>query len=771
MKRWTDKIRLNSLFAKFFLSFVVLLAVVALTITALLSQAFSNGAAEQINEISEKRLDQSRSLFEILLDQARQLTLQLSLDNDLIQIMNSPDTRGDYFLYNATLRKLNDLLLTNKNIDSITLYNSHDRALVGTDRDKARAEADTIQWLTEKETVQNLGRAVPRTLRVEGAEEAGKRVYTFFYYDRNYESREIVSAIILNITLDSIANRQNEENNGDRVLILDEQGRVVFSPEPSEFLSDLAETPYIKRVLHSDTNGSFTDSSDGRKMLVSYTHSEQLGWYFVSAIPYNVANEQISHIRRTAVWTCLILLLLSLGVSAVLSGMLSSPLNKLARKVLDSKLDTGFAPEKNLSEMEILARFYASITEKYERLEAKDRSSHLSVKNEYLKELLHGIRVPEPGDARHYRLNVDPAGEAPMRVAVLKLDGIQELLLKSDSIVPTVPAVISDFAEQVLRTRLACDIVKVDQEVVALLEGSHGGQSIPDPTLEALRLLQQEVTRTYGVTLTIGLGQPACRGHEIGESYLTAKEAALYRLVHGKGQILFYEEVMSKVNDDFDYPYDKQKALLEAIKAAKEEKAEAAVADVFNEIRNASYTTIRSAISYLLFSVYAASSPSSSMSATSADFIETLGSLERMESLQLVEEWFARQVTETIQRSKENKKNPKSGLAEEIASFLEEQCGNPELSIEWVAERFHYNGIYFGRLFKELFNRTFLEYVTELRLRQANDYLTNTKLTVKEIGERVGFLNASYFVTWYKKHMGMAPTEYRKHASKSDGAL
>jgi AraC-like DNA-binding protein len=33
---------------------------------------------------------------------------------------------------------------------------------------------------------------------------------------------------------------------------------------------------------------------------------------------------------------------------------------------------------------------------------------------------------------------------------------------------------------------------------------------------------------------------------------------------------------------------------------------------------------------------------------------------------------------------------------------------------------------------------------------------------LKEIGGKVGFLNASYFVTWYKKHTRLAPTEYRK---------
>lgn len=759
MKRLREKLQLNSFYARFFLSFVVVLAAMALAITTLLSQAFAKGSAKQINEISQKRLEQSRSMFEFVLDQARLITLQLSLDNDLIGTMNSPSATGDYFLYNATLRKLNDLLITNQNIYSITIYNGQSRSLIGTDRDKAKAETDTIRWLTEENTVASLGRAVPRTLKVEGKPGTGEQVYTIFYYDRNYETGAITSAIIFNLKADSFADRTDQAAKDDRFMIADQKGRIVFSPVPGEFLSDLSGTSYVARLLDAGASGSFTAAIDQRKTLVSYTYSEQLGWYFISALPYDTATKQISDIRRTAVWTCLALLALAFGVSALLSGMLSSPLSKLARKVLESPLDKGYLPDKRLNEMEILTRFYANISEKYEQLEATSRSSRLTEKAEYLKEVLHGMRVPEPEDVRHYRLRVDLAAQAPIRVAVLKLDGIRELSERQAGIDHAARAVLSDFTEQLLHTQVDCDIVKVDKEIVLLFGG---GPPYPEAIVQALRELQREVSRAYGVTLTIGIGQPALGGREIGDAYLSAKEAASYRLVYGEGRILFYEELLSQVNEEFDYPYARHKALLEAIRAGKEEKAAAAVADIFGEMRKASYPVIRSAVQFLLFSVVSAHGSDSSASATSAVFMDALGQLERMESLQRIEEWFVGYAAETIRQAKESKRHPKSGLAEEIASFLEEQYGNPELSIELVAERFHYNGIYFGRLFKELFNRSFLEYVTELRVRKANEYLTASKMTVKEVGEKVGFLNASYFVTWYKKHTGLAPTEYRK---------
>ncbi|GGH31112.1 helix-turn-helix domain-containing protein [Paenibacillus segetis] len=755
MRRIRERIHLKSWFARFFFSFVVLLVAVSLSITTLLYQAFSKGSTEQINQISQQRLEQSSNMFEFIMNQARLITLQLSLDNDIIRSINSGDAVSDYFINHASLRKINDLLITNKNIYSITLYNGQNKTLIGTDRDKANAEAATIEWLRDA-TVQSLGRAVPRKLLVNGPTGTEQNVYTTFYYDKNPDNNEITSAIIVNLKMDSFVNHQS-----DNLMILDQEGHVVFGSDKSGFLDDISERHYVQRIMESSTNESFTDTIDESKTLVSSAYSEQLGWYFVSIIPYETATAQISDIRHTAFLICLLLLVLALGVSAVLSGMLSSPLSKLARKALSFQSDKGDLPTEKLSEMEILNRFYSNITSQFEQLEASSQRSRVSIKAEYFKELLHGVRIPESDDTKQYKLNVDLIESTTLYVAVLKQDNIRELAERKEEIDYTISTVLYSFTDQFMRSRIPCEIVKVENEIILIFNGGDGN-AVPDSVKDVMHELQQEVAHTYGVTITIGIGCAAHGGQEISDSYLSAKEASLYRLVHGDGSIIFYEDMMPQLNSDFEYPYSKQKALLEVVKVGKEEKVGAAVADIFEALKLAPYNMIRLSVHHLLFSVVTATSADSSLTTTSATFIETLGTLQRMESLQSIADWFVQYIQETIQRTKENKKHLKSDLADDIAAFLEEQYGNPDLSIEMVAERFHYNGIYFGRLFKELFNRLFLEYVTELRIRKANEYLKDSKLTVKEIGEKVGFLNSSYFVTWYKKNTGLAPTEYRK---------
>lgn len=48
------------------------------------------------------------------------------------------------------------------------------------------------------------------------------------------------------------------------------------------------------------------------------------------------------------------------------------------------------------------------------------------------------------------------------------------------------------------------------------------------------------------------------------------------------------------------------------------------------------------------------------------------------------------------------------------------------------------------------------------RLRQACELLIHTKLSVREIAEKVGFSGYAWFITRFRKHIGKSPLQYRK---------
>lgn len=64
------------------------------------------------------------------------------------------------------------------------------------------------------------------------------------------------------------------------------------------------------------------------------------------------------------------------------------------------------------------------------------------------------------------------------------------------------------------------------------------------------------------------------------------------------------------------------------------------------------------------------------------------------------------------------------------------------------------------RIFKAAWGVSPGQYVQEIRLKTAIQYLNNTNFTIRRIAERVGFNNEYYFANWFKEKTGYAPKSY-----------
>lgn len=95
-----------------------------------------------------------------------------------------------------------------------------------------------------------------------------------------------------------------------------------------------------------------------------------------------------------------------------------------------------------------------------------------------------------------------------------------------------------------------------------------------------------------------------------------------------------------------------------------------------------------------------------------------------------------------------------------------------DLNLTMLAERFNYNSSYFSELFKAKSGKTFIHYLTDVRMAHATRLLEETGLSLWDISELSGFSNASYFSSKFKRLYGMTPSEFRQRLSeKSDNEL
>lgn len=84
-----------------------------------------------------------------------------------------------------------------------------------------------------------------------------------------------------------------------------------------------------------------------------------------------------------------------------------------------------------------------------------------------------------------------------------------------------------------------------------------------------------------------------------------------------------------------------------------------------------------------------------------------------------------------------------------------------KLSLATVSAYVGLSEKYFSKLFKQEMEISFKDYVDRAKITYSKNLLRYTKKTVSEIGIAISVEPASNFASYFKKHVGMTPSEYR----------
>ncbi|MDR1604157.1 MAG: helix-turn-helix domain-containing protein [Gracilibacteraceae bacterium] len=93
--------------------------------------------------------------------------------------------------------------------------------------------------------------------------------------------------------------------------------------------------------------------------------------------------------------------------------------------------------------------------------------------------------------------------------------------------------------------------------------------------------------------------------------------------------------------------------------------------------------------------------------------------------------------------------------------------GKPEskISLTDIAGRLFVNSKYLGTLFKKETGRSFVEYVTFVRMERAKTLLRDRNLKIYEIAIRLGYDDVDYFSRVFKKQTAETPSKYRENCA------
>ena len=135
--------------------------------------------------------------------------------------------------------------------------------------------------------------------------------------------------------------------------------------------------------------------------------------------------------------------------------------------------------------------------------------------------------------------------------------------------------------------------------------------------------------------------------------------------------------------------------------------------------------------------------------------------MQKIHSLSEIKKYVVRLLNEAIELRAAESGRRYSDLIAAAKKEIENHYMTEEISLNTVAISVGMSPSYFSSIFSKEAGKTFVEYLTEVRIEKAKEFLMCSSMKTSEIGYEVGYKDPHYFSYIFKKVQGCSPKEYR----------
>lgn len=270
-----------------------------------------------------------------------------------------------------------------------------------------------------------------------------------------------------------------------------------------------------------------------------------------------------------------------------------------------------------------------------------------------------------------------------------------------------------------------------------------------------------------------GVGKTVQRLRELPESFDQANRAFSYRYMGKSNQIICYEDIgkMNLLLDDtinlntLDIGKIDRKILVNFLKSGSSEEVKHFIIDYFAGLGEDN-------INSLLFRQYVAMDMYfgtvafiEELGYHSKDIIENCGEIRGVAGELITVESTKRYLEQILEKALELRDNiamkKYGGLIDGAIKYIRDNYAKEDISLNLVASSVNMSPSYFSTIFSQEMGKTFIEYLTNVRMEKAKELLMCTNMKTSEIGFEVGYKEPHYFSYIFKKTQDCSPKEFR----------
>ncbi len=269
--------------------------------------------------------------------------------------------------------------------------------------------------------------------------------------------------------------------------------------------------------------------------------------------------------------------------------------------------------------------------------------------------------------------------------------------------------------------------------------------------------------RAVQALVTVGVGRPCRSLRDIPTSYEGAREAVSYRVLYGAGSAISIMELEPSSSSLPAEAGQRMNEVIKQIKMGNRESLSRAIEAYMGMIREADLSPghFRLLVMELATAMYhLADSASASDLGEPVDKLVT--GVMAVESDGQLEEWLVRSCTRLQDLFLEGRTSKTRSFVRQAEDYMEENYSDPGLTLESLCAYLGVSAAYFSTVFKKETGKTFVTYLTDLRMREARRMLEEGDEKTYIIAERCGYEDPNYFSYVFRKQFGLSPSKFRK---------
>ncbi|HYH04345.1 MAG TPA: response regulator [Bacillota bacterium] len=288
-----------------------------------------------------------------------------------------------------------------------------------------------------------------------------------------------------------------------------------------------------------------------------------------------------------------------------------------------------------------------------------------------------------------------------------------------------------------------------------------------DPDTKLLSWLEELLNQIWPnlkQSLAGGIGHIYRELTDLAISYQEACSALQYRYLYGLNQVFSIRDL------NLDSPsYHKiffqlhQNPLFDNLKIGADSAIQQDLHHLFLEMQQAQISPELAKIvsSNLVLLAYTTLNESGYHSTDIFGDSSVLPAISRTESINELESMLAHFFEQLNTHIHQRRASFKQKLIHEIQQYLDENY-HGEITLSQIAGQYQISPSYLSLLFTEFAGKKFVDYLTERRMKKAQELLKHTELKIYEIANAVGYNDSFYFSNCFKKLLGISPSEYRE---------